>query len=350
MKNKDYISRDEFEKLIQDVSKRQSSQQLDNFDRDALDGWKNSGVSFEQMKQLDQKMKFPKKTSIIPYIIGLSVLLIGTAAFFFLKEDSVDPKTTEKPLMVKVENTDLRIPEEIDTLEVIPQKDQITVNEVKTSQNEIKNLPVEAKKDEITEIPFPETVLEPLPLVIEQKPVTVSKQKTAKEIYIQDLKAIDYSQYRTKPTVQIEQIILTGIPADLESVDDVPPEEPQIKLINVPYIDYLEKSLNYTNRGRWKLALSRFNEIIKTYPDDVNARFYAGWCYYNLGQYNEACLNFSACLQLEFSNFNEEAEWYLAQSRLANGEKALSKELFQKIKNQKGFYSKQAEKVLKSWK
>lgn len=350
MKNKDYISRDEFEKLIQDVSKRQSSQQLDDFDRDALDGWKNSGVSFEQMKQLDRKMKFPKKNSIIPYIIGLSVLLIGTAAFFFLKEDSVDPKTTEKPLMVKVENTDLRIPEEIDTLEVIPQKDQITVNEVKTSQNEIKNLPVETKKEELVEIPFPETVLEPLPLVIEQKPVTVSKQKTAKEIYIQDLKAIDYSQYRTKPTVQIEQIILTGIPADLENIDDVAPEEPQIKLINVPYIDYLEKSLNYTNRGKWKLALSRFNEIIKTYPDDVNARFYAGWCYYNLGQYNEACLNFSACLQLEFSNFNEEAEWYLAQSRLANGEKALSKELFQKIKNQKGFYSKQAEKVLKNWK
>lgn len=350
MKNKDYISRDEFEKLIQGVSKQYSDEQLDDFDHDALDGWKNSGVSFGQMKQLDKKMKFPKKTSIIPYIIGLSVLILGTVAFLFLKEDSIESKTPDKPLMVKVENTDLRIPEEIDTLEAIPQKDQITVNEVKTSQNEIKNLPVETKKDEIAEIPFPETVLEPLPLVIEQKPVTVSKQKVAKEIYIQDLKAIDYSQYRTKPTVQIEQIILTGIPADQENKDDVIAEEPQVKLVNVPYIDYLEKSLNYTNRGRWKLALSRFNEILKTYPDDVNARFYAAWCYYNLGQYNEACLNFSACLQLEFSNFNEEAEWYLAQSRLANGEKALSKELFQKIKNQKGFYSKQAEKVLKSWK
>ncbi|WP_300663717.1 tetratricopeptide repeat protein [Fluviicola sp.] len=350
MKNKDYISRDAFEKLLQDFSEQHSNESLDDFDLDALDGWKNSGVSFAQMKQMDQKMKFPKKASITPYIIGLSVLIVGTAIFLFLKDDSVASKKTDHPLIVKVENTDLRIPEEIDTLEVIPQKEQITVNEVKTSQNEIKNLPSETKKEEIIEIPFPETVLEPLPLVIEQKPVTVSKQKTAKEIYIQDLKAIDYSQYRIKPTVPIEQIILTGIPADQENIDDVVQEEPQVKRINVPYIDYLEKSLNYTNRGKWKLALSRFNEIIKTYPDDVNARFYAGWCYYNLGQYNDACLNFSACLQLEFSNFNEEAEWYLAQSRLANGEKALSKELFQKIKNQKGFYSKQAEKVLKTWK
>ncbi len=350
MKNKDYISRDAFEKLLQGFSEQHSNEHLDDFDLDALDGWKNSGVSFTKMKQMDQKMKFPKPASIAPYIIGLSVLIIGTAAFLFLNEDSVESKTSNKPFMVKVENTDLRIPEGIDTLEVIPQKDQITVNEVKNSQNEIKNLPAETKKEEIIEIPFPETVLEPLPMVIEQKTVTVSKQKLAKEIYIQDLKAIDYSQYRTKPTVQIEQIILTGIPANEENKETVAQEEPQIKRIDVPYIDYLEKSLNYTNRGRWKLALSRFNEIIKTYPDDVNARFYAGWCYYNLGQYNEACLNFSACLQLEFSNFNEEAEWYLAESRLANGEKALSKELFQKIKNQKGFYSKQAEKVLKSWK
>ena len=55
-------------------------------------------------------------------------------------------------------------------------------------------------------------------------------------------------------------------------------------------------------------------------------------------------------IQLEYSNFNEEAEWYLAESRLANGEKTAAKELFTKIKNQKGFYSKQAEKNLKNWK
>ncbi|MNX82386.1 Tetratricopeptide repeat protein [compost metagenome] len=252
--------------------------------------------------------------------------------------------------MVKVENTDIHIPAEIDTLEAIPQKDQITVQEMKVSQNEIKNLPAETKQEELIDIPFPQLSLDPLPVKIEQKPVSVSRQKSAKEIYLQDLKAIDYSYYRTKPTVQIEQIILTGIPANQENVDDVVPEEPQMKLVQIPYMDYLEKSLNYTNRGKWKQALSRFNEIIKNYPDDVNARFYAGWCYYNLGQYTDAGISFSACLQLEFSNFNDEAEWYLAESRLANGDKNAAKELFLKIKNQKGFYSKQAEKVLKTWK
>lgn len=348
MKNKDYISRNAFEKLIQTFSQEDTNEHLSDFDRDALEGWQQSNVPFSKMKQLDRKMNFPK-VNFTPYILSLSAAAILALTFFFLSRTPESSQTKEQ-VLVKFENTDINIPEEIDTLEVIPQKDQITVSEIKTSQNEIKNHPLEEKKEELTNIPFPELVLEPLPPVIEQKPVTVSKQKVAKEIYLRDLKAIDYSQYRSNPTVQIEQIILTGIPADRKDKDDVVPEEPQMKRVNVPYMDYLDKSLNYTNRGKWKQALSRFNEILKNYPDDVNARFYAGWCYYNLGQYNEACINFSACLQLEFSNFNDEAEWYLAESRLANGDKNSARELFVKIRNQKGFYSKQAEKVLKTWK
>lgn len=348
MKNKDHISRNEFEKLLQSFSKEEANEHLNDFDRDALEGWQQSGVSFSKLKQLDQKMKFPKM-NFTPYILGTFILGLGALAFILLQRSSED-NPEKKPILVKVENTDLHIPEEIDTLEAIPQKDQITVNEIKTSQNEIKKLPTDIKKEELIDIPFPELALEPLPPVIEQKPVIVSKQKVAKEIYLQDLKAIDYSLYRNKPTVEIEQIILTGIPANQKDKDDVVSEEPQVKLVNVPYMDYLDKSLNYTNRGKWKQALSRFNEILKNYPDDVNARFYAGWCYYNLGQYDDACVNFSACLQLEFSNFNDEAEWYLAESRLAKGDKNSAKELFIKIRDQKGFYSKQAEKVLKSWK
>ena len=348
MKNKDYISRNEFEKLIQSYPQEDSSEELSDFDRDALEGWQQSNVPFSKMKQLDKRINFPK-TNFTPYILGFSLAAILTLTFLLVSKTD-NTLSTQKPVQVKLENTDINIPQEIDTLEAIPQKDQITVSEIKTSQNEIKHHPIELKKEEITDIPFPTLVLEPLPPLIEQKPVTVSRQKIAKEIYLQDLKAIDYSIYRTKPTVEIEQIILTGIPANQVDKDDVVPDEPQMKLVNIPYMDYLEKSLSYTNRGKWKLALSRFNKIIENYPDDLNARFYAGWCYYNLGQYNDACVNFSACLQLEFSNFNDEAEWYLAESRLANGDKNSAKELFIKIKNQKGFYSKQAEKVLKSWK
>src|SRR3989338_1879474 len=88
-------------------------------------------------------------------------------------------------------------------------------------------------------------------------------------------------------------------------------------------------------------------QILETYPDDVNGHFYAGLCCYNLQQYEDAKQHFATCLQLSFSNFNEEASWYLAQSLLANGEKTDAKELFSVIRDQKGYYAKQAEKMLK---
>ena len=147
MKNKDYISRNEFEKLIQTFSKEESNEHLSDFDRDALEGWQQSNVSFSKMKQLDRKMNLPK-INFTPYILGLSAVAILTLTFFLLSKTENASKT-KKPLLVKLENTDIYIPEEIDTLEVIPQKDQITVSEIKTSQSEIKNLPMEEKKEEI---------------------------------------------------------------------------------------------------------------------------------------------------------------------------------------------------------
>lgn len=348
MKNNEHISREAFEKLLREFSEGKNIPNLDAFEQDALEGWKNSGIPFSKLKQLDSKIG-AKKATFLPYIIGIGVFLIGMVVFWIgSKSNSMEVNQT--PLVVKLENTDVRIPQEIEELNAIPQKDQISVNEIKKTQSEIKLTTPLEKQEEITDIPFPQKALEPLPPVIEQKPQVVSKQKLAKEVIFHELKAIDYSNYRSKPTVQIEQVILTGVPANQEHAQTVVADESEIKLVQVPYMDYLEKSLNYTNRGKWKMALSRFNEIIQNYPDDVNARFYAGWCLYNLGQYADACISFSTCLQLEFANFNDEAEWYLAESRLANGEKQVAKELFTKIRNQKGFYAKQAEKVLKTWK
>jgi len=144
MKNKDYISRNEFEKLLQKFSKEDSNEQLTDFDRDAFEGWQDSHVSFSKMKQLDRKMHFPK-INFTPYIIGLSAAAIITLTFILVQRTNNHPEK-EKPILVKLENTDINIPEEIDTLIAIPQKDQITVHEIRTSQNEIKHLPVEEKK------------------------------------------------------------------------------------------------------------------------------------------------------------------------------------------------------------
>lgn len=348
-----YISRKKFKELL-DSSDPAKLEQLDAFEEEALKGWKNSGVSFNAMHKLDRKFgryNFPWKS-----VTAIGTVLVITGLIFFIQSnDSLRVQETTpkraKPVIVKFEKPDIHIPEAIDTLTDIPHKEQIRTKEVIQTQQELTKSKEEGKlKPENAVIPFPDFTLDPLPPMVEQKPKTVNQQRQAKEVYLKSLKAIDYSAYRNKPIVPIDQIILSGVPANLESENDLVQEEPEIKKIEIPYMDYLEKTLQYVYKERWKIALSRFQEILKNYPDDVNAHFYAGWCSYNLGQYDEACTHFSACLQLEFSNFNEEAEWYLAQSRLNNHEKGLAKELFVKIKNQKGFYAKQAENMLKNWK
>lgn len=352
MSKQKYISRENFRKVLE-APHSKTRDHLDAFEEEALQGWEETKTPYSTLESLDKRMGRNKKFSKFSMTLA-SVLLIGCVAFgifFFDKSNLNQPTKKEKTVELTYDKTDIVIPANIDSMENIPIKEQITNKEVIKTQHEL-----ERKKDENdtkldpVDIPYPDLSLEPLPPMIEQKPKPISQQRMAKEIYLKSLKAIDYSAYRSRPIVPVEQIILTGVPADQENNQTAEVASPTYKTVEIPYMDYLEKTLGYVNKEKWKIALSRFQEILKNYPDDVNAHFYAGWCNYNLGQFDAACTNFSACLQLDFSNFNEEAEWYLAQSRLANGEKQVAKELFTKIKNQNGFYAKQAEKVLKNWK
>jgi tetratricopeptide (TPR) repeat protein len=103
------------------------------------------------------------------------------------------------------------------------------------------------------------------------------------------------------------------------------------------------------SKGNNKKALARFQIILDTYPDDVNANFYAGLCYYNLKEFSSAISSFAKCNDTKFTNFNEEAEWYTAKSYLANGQKAEAKTLFTQIANSNGYYVSQAKKIVSSF-
>jgi tetratricopeptide (TPR) repeat protein len=101
------------------------------------------------------------------------------------------------------------------------------------------------------------------------------------------------------------------------------------------------------SKGQNKKALARFEVILDTYPDDLNANFYSGLCYYNLNEFSKAINVFAKCQDSNYSNFNEEAQWYLAKSHQAAGNDSQARELFKKIVNEGGYYSAQAEKILK---
>jgi tetratricopeptide (TPR) repeat protein len=316
-----------------------------SFEQDALDGWEESGLSTgTAMSRLDKRFRF---TSPTPYIIGGITIVAGVVAALLLMNNEKPAAAASQKFRLSVEQSDAVISPSIDTLEELPASEQIHIAAVKTTQQEIKSQSADVPLTIVDELP--PAILEPLkvePVAAEQK---ISAQKTAKEIYLHDLKLVDYSAYRNKPAIEIERIILTGTAANYESNDQLE-AEPSVKTVAIPYMDYIGKTMGYVSRGKWKQSLQRLQEILTTYPDDVNGHFYAGLCCYNLQQYEDAKLHFATCLQLDYNNFNEEATWYLAQSFLANGEKTSAHELLVSIRDQRGYYSKQAEKLLKGLK
>lgn len=326
------------------ASRRETEGQLsDAFDQDALDGWEESGLSTTAMHgRLDKRFGYSNKGL---YLIGGTAAVVIVVSLLLLNLSGKETAPATHQVELSVEHSDAVMPESIDTLEELPKSEQISIVSIKHTQQDINTQPETAPVSTIHELP--QVVLEPLKLEESTPEVKVSTQKNAKEIYLHDLKLIDYSQYRSRPVIPTERIVMTGTPADQEEKNNHEAESTTITKVDIPYMDYIDKTMGFVSKGKWKQSLQRLQIVLETYSDDVNAHFYAGLCLYNLQQYEEAKTHFATCLQLSYSNFNEEASWYLAQSFLANGEKTSAKELLTAIRDQKGYYAKQAEKLLK---
>lgn len=319
---------------------------LDNdFDADALEGWSMPSAAGVSMKKLDKRFgkKFPT-FSITLGILSLSVLILSVLYFSEKSQSNEEVPSTNNQQLISYEKTDIILPESIEDMKELPQKEQIQIKtiqrdfEVQKQQTEVKtesfetqqisNLPTKGiEETKMPDRPIKETVL-------------------GKEIYLNDLKVLDYRAYRSKPTIQTKQLELTGTPANQSQPGETKEEEFTWKNVDVPYIDYLDKSMEIFSRGNNKKALARFEEIIKTYPDDLNALFYAGLCYYNLREFDKAITSFGKCEDSKYTNFNEEAEWYKAKSLLASGNKDQARSLLTKIQSTNGYYSAQAKKLL----
>jgi TolA-binding protein len=317
----------------------------DSFESDALDGFSEMGVTTTQLKQLDKR--FLKKSIQWSTLFKYSLLIIPLIIIVYALKNNPSIATKQPTVSFAVEQTDIHVPESINQLEPLKLSEQISVHEIKAFQQNKEVAEVVAHNSPLVDEAIT-AQLNPLPTIIEHREVAVSAQRQAKEIYLNQLKAIDYSIYRQKQSIPIEQIILTGTPANIGDEQFIQ-EDPVKKTVQIPYMDYLSKTLALINKGKWKQALTRLQEITNNYPEDLNARFYAGWCQYNLQDYQSASTSFSACLQLEFSNFNEEALWYLALSKKANNEHDNAKALFIQIKDYHGYYSKAAERELKGY-
>lgn len=318
----------------------------DAFNADAMEGWEELGFDISSISKLDNKF-LPKRPPIWvrPMIFG-SVILLTVIVTVIVIETTDNTVVLEEPIAkitdqqeFKVEEADI-IPATIEVLEDAPVEKQIQVSTIKTDfQNKEQNTPT-------IDLPVAQLPLIELDLNKPKDLDIIKKHEFAKEIYLHDLKLIDYRNYRSKPEIKTKQMILSGLPANFE--DTAKQElDPVWKDIEIPYIEYIDKSMRIFASGNFKRALSRYETILETYPFDVNAHFYSGICYFNLKEYTLAISHFDQCIDGPYSNFDEEALWMKALSYESSGESSKAKNLYKKIEESKGFYANQAKAKLK---
>lgn len=160
-------------------------------------------------------------------------------------------------------------------------------------------------------------------------------------MYLNDLKMVHpkemYSAHSPRPE-------LTGTPA---GTMNNPQEPDNVNVEHLSYTEMMSKASAAYVAGKHKDCAKIMNMWLAERPNDVNAQFYVGLCYYNLGLYEKAHRNLEAARGNEIDTFKEEATWYSALSHEQIHGFEQTREQFEMIANIGGFYSQRAFEKLK---
>ena len=282
---------------------------------------------------MDQK-RFGRSKTWTKVSFGLFFVV---AFLYYFSPETKSPFPKKKVVPVKTHVTQLSN-ETLKSLEKINPKDEIVAKRLQ-SDFKVKD---QQSHFQIQENPvFPSEELVQLPIQAKGKVDRIQMQRRsnfAMETYIQDLKVLDYRYYRTKVKSD-RSTLLTGTPAALETSQS---EMSTKELLEISYINYLSSTLSDFNQGEYKVALRGFDEILKSYPDDVNALFYSALCLYNLQQFTLCEQRLSLIDLVRFDNFDEEQKWYLLLCYRSQGKIEAFTSLRKEIIQENGFYATKA--------
>jgi hypothetical protein len=311
----------------------------DVFERDALEGWSSPEVGVNQLKKLKRQNKWRVRNKVVlssATVIIFSVILIF---IFFENRKSIEEKSFVKRNVNKIDQSTIS-KDSITRFQELPEKLQIKSSKIISDFAEKKEF-IPTKNTEEKEMNS-EPIRLPLKEIEKIKNSNLKRENIAKETFLHDLKVIDYRFYRSRPNER-DQNELGGTPADKEAIKT---EYSQNQTsIEYTYYSYLDKTMNYFKKNKFKEALNRFEVILETYPDDVNALFYSGICHYNLNRFDICEKRLIQLQNSRFTNFDQEQQWYLLLTYKLMGKKTLFDQMKDKIIQENGFYSKSAKGI-----
>lgn len=369
----------------------------DDFASEATEGFNESGVSFIATSELTQAWNSRNPSTIKTYsyknwfigslvvaVVAVSVIVYLTTqpekveTKYVMVEPPIDENNPEnKPILLGYLNNNIQSGEFNSNFPKMYSRERI--DEVQHNltdaelQNEIEVIAESKPIAKAKQITYEKTIAEQPKTIEVKEPIVITTpevvdpkkandiptnelknnvvESNVKMLYIKNLKAVDYSVFYSA-NVAKKEWLLTGVSADKENASSEGVMVDRI-VTYIPYKAFLNEYLSKFAENDFKGALTGLLIIQQQFPDDLNAAFYSGLCYYNLGKSRQAITAFDRALSNSFTTFREESEWYKALSMIEEGSKknrAGAKELLQKIVDDKGFYSKRAAEKLKGMK
>ena len=364
--SKENLSREELDNYLDDQLDNKGENLVEQklnaseFDNRAMEGFKDSNLRSRDMNRLDSKFN-PQpngiSTTIIISLITTSAALIILFVYFkqlqnneiyakltkndivSVQEDKVN--THQDPINLEVDSNNNISAEELvrspKHTAIIQSEDE--VNDYIERDDHLSDLEQMSVKEQM-----PSLALKTVPAVSENHSKALPSRHYGKEIYLSNLKLIDFRGDRLSPLIT-KYRAESGTQADQEN------QNRKKELVNfseesISYHEYLSITAEMIHKKDYASSVERLEHILSIYPTDENALFYSGLCYFNLGQYHLAIERWRDCIGSFRQNFYEESLWYSlkAYKALENQKKVI--ELAKRIYEEKGFYAKDAFEIL----
>ena len=319
----------------------ESQASSDPFLSDAMEGFNEFPQAANEIPNFN-----PKSTNYAWFGFGgiAIIALIGSIFYFNSTSNNVNPIENPKTTAVNSININeiesnneivkpLEEPKIAETkVQIQPNKKEKTEPEKSTEVNDAPEIIIEERQNivlpkiELTKKEYKEKLND-----------QVKKAKT-KSIGYYGFLAVDYSLiYMNEIPVKTQ---FSGTDASRSNKNDpsIIPDN-SVSTTHYSYKDYLKSTFKYMKNRKFIPAIRNFKTILKHFPNDVNAEFYLGYCYYEIGDFNKAIPYFDHAMNNGFDFFEEDAQWFKANSLENLGDTKAAQKIYREIKNNGGFYS-----------
>jgi hypothetical protein len=278
--------------------------------RDAVEGLQLPGA-LPGLKELERRRPGGSTPALRMLYVG-AVIFVGLVAIVLLVNE--DPVPRPEPARVEV------IPDrpfKADSALAVLEHELIQASPVPAPQqigHDPVHVPVRTIEDSTTlQVLTPRHDTPPVltaPPSLPTAPPTAppaTRSGNRKLAFIHDLKLVDPKElYDRGPWIMEPGGVPAGFADDAER--DQRSEPPR----TMPYLNFMDVALGKFIRNDHRGCLEDLLFLMGQYPKDINARFYAGLCCYNLGLLDRAKAYLAAVVSDPIDTFREEAAWYLA--------------------------------------